>query len=121
MRAGLACGVELAVHHDAPRAHALHIAGHDGGAVADVVAVRQRSFEHVAQDLHVSVAMVAEASARRDAIFVDDAQVAESHMRRVVVVGKRKTVPALQPAVVGKAAVGRLAQHDHERPPMCMS
>jgi hypothetical protein len=84
--------VELAVQHAGAGAHALHVAGadHAGGrrrrrlAVAHRVLVRQRAFEHVADDLHVAVAMRAEAGAGGDAVFVDDTQVAHAHVRRVV-------------------------------------
>ena len=62
--------------------------------------------EDVADDLHVAMAVRAEAAARGDAVLVDDAQVAEAHVARVVVVGEREAVPALEPAVVGVAAFG---------------
>jgi hypothetical protein len=81
--------------------------------------VRQRAFEHVGQDLHIAVAVCAEASARRDEVFVDDAQVAHAHVCRVMVVGERKTVMALEPAMVGMAPVSGLAQRDHPTPPVC--
>jgi hypothetical protein len=69
--------VELAVAHAGAGAHALHLAGQDGRAIAHAVLVRQRAVEHVADDLHVAVAMGAEAGARGDAVFVDDPQVAQ--------------------------------------------
>ena len=86
-------------------------------AVAHAVLVRQRAFEHVADDLHVAVAVGAEAGAGGDAVLVDDAQVAEAHVARVVVVGEREAVVALEPAVVGVAAVGGFAQGDHAGAP----
>jgi len=108
--------IELAVHHATARAHALHVARPDDATargvacstrlpIAHAVLVRQLARDHVAHDLHVTVAVRAEAGAGRDAVFVDDAQVAEAHLLRVVVVGERETVKALQPAVVGIAAV----------------
>jgi hypothetical protein len=48
-----------------------------GLAVAHAVLVRQRAVEHVADDLHVAVAVGAEAGAGGDAVLVDDAQVAQ--------------------------------------------
>jgi hypothetical protein len=118
-RAG--CVVELAVSHAAARAHALHVAGPDdslrriavGAAGAHAVLVRQRAFEHVADDFHVAVAVRPEAAAGGNAVLVDDAEVAEAHARRVVVVGEREAVAAFQPAVVGVAAVAGLAKGDH--------
>ena len=120
--------VELAVQHPRAGAHALHVARPDhtrrlallgarGLAVAHVVLVCQRAVEHVADDLHVAVAMGAEAGARGDAVFVDDPQVAHAHVGRVVVVGKGKAVPTVQPAVLGMATVGSLAQGDHRSGP----
>ena len=115
--------VELAVLHAAAGAHALHVAGPDhagraAGAPVPMLSLCASSpVEHVADDLHVAVAVRAEAGARGDAVLVDDAQVAEAHVARVVVVGEREAVAALQPAVVGVAAVGRFAQGDHETSP----
>ena len=66
--------VELAVAHAAARAHALHVAGPDharrcvlGGTRAHAVLVRELAVEDVADDLHVAVAVRAEAAPRGDA------------------------------------------------------
>ncbi|EFK96889.1 hypothetical protein LDC_1093, partial [sediment metagenome] len=79
--------VELAVLHAGAGAHALHVAGADDarvgrtrGAIAHAVLVGERAVEHVADDLHFAVAMGAEAGAGCDAVFVDDAQVAHTHV-----------------------------------------
>ena len=64
----------------------------------------------------------AEAGARRDAVLVDDAQVAEAHVRRVVVVGEREAVVGLQPAVVGHGrGQPTLRNVISRRPPSWMS
>jgi len=68
---------------------------------------------HVADDLHVAVAVRAKTGAGRNAVFVDDAQVAPGHVRRVVVPGKGKAVKGLEPAVIGIAAVLGFAQRQH--------
>ena len=106
--------VELAVQHAIAGAHALHVAGRNGTAVAHVVLVRQLTRQHVADDLHVAVAVGAEAGAGSDAVFVDDAQIAQAHELRVVVTGKGETVEGLEPAVVGVAAVLRFAKGQHD-------
>ena len=80
--------VELAVHDAAPGAHALHVALADDGARARGVLVRQLAVEHVADDLHVPVAMRAEAGTRDHAVLVDDAQRPELHVLRIPVVGE---------------------------------
>ena len=93
--------VELAVLDAAAGAHALHVAGtdHAGRAAGAPVPMLSRCAsspdEHVADDLHVAMAVRAEAAARGDAVLVDDAQVAEAHVARVVVVGEREAVPLL--------------------------
>jgi hypothetical protein len=51
------------------------------------------------------VTVLTEALARRHAVFVDHAEVAPAHVRRVVVAGERERVVTLEPAVVRVAAV----------------
>ena len=85
-------GVELAVAHAGAGAHALDVARPDDRAGAHAVLVLERALEHVGDDLHVAVRVGAEPAARRDAIFVDHAQRAEAHVRRIVVVGERERV-----------------------------
>jgi hypothetical protein len=53
-------------------AHALHVTGRNALDIAHAVLVRKIAFQHVADDFHVAVTMVAEAGARRDAVLVDD-------------------------------------------------
>ena len=47
----------------------------------------------------------AEAAARGDVVLVDDAQGAEAHVRRIVVVREREGVARVEPAVVGVPAL----------------
>jgi hypothetical protein len=75
--------------------------------------VRERTFEHIADDFHIAVAVRAKARAGGNPVFVDHAQIAEPHMARVVVTGKRKAVIGLEPAVVGVAAFLGFAQSHH--------
>ena len=106
--------VELAVPDPRARAHALNLAGQDRGDLAHAVLVRQRAVEHIADDLHVAVAVRAETGARCNPVLVDHPQVAVAHVGRVVVIGKRKAVKALEPTVVGETSVGAAAQADHD-------
>jgi len=55
--------IELAVPHAAARAHALDTAVPDDGTRAHAVLVFQRAVEHIGNDLHVAVAVHAEAAA----------------------------------------------------------
>ena len=65
----------------------------------------QVAAQHIADDFHVTMAVRAKARARRNAVFVDDAQIAPAHELGVVVVGERKAVKRLEPAVIGVASV----------------
>src|SRR4030095_13075958 len=73
--------------------------------VADGIAMRQLALEHVADDLHVAVAVRAESLTGRDALLIDDAQRAELDVLRIEVVRERERVIRLQPAVIGIAAL----------------
>jgi len=67
--------------------------------------VFQRAFQHIAHDLHVTVAVGRKTFARRHPILVDDAQHRKLHVCRVMVIGERECVMAIQPSMVGVAAV----------------
>ena len=113
MRGLARCVVVLAVHHARAGAHALHLSRRDGLLIAHAVLVREPAFEHVADDLHVLVAMGAKARARGDMVFIDHAQVAKAHVARIVIARKREAVVRAQPAVVCMAAFAGFAQGDH--------
>jgi hypothetical protein len=57
--------------------------------------------------------MRTEPGAGRDAVLVDDAQRAKAHMRGIPILGKRKTVPGIKPAMLRVPAVARGANLDH--------
>jgi len=105
MRFTIRLVVELGVAHTRTSTHALHIPGGNAFDIAHVVLVGQIARQHVADDLHVLVAMGAKTGAWRDPVFVDHPQVAPTHELRVVVARKGKTVKRLQPTVVGVAPV----------------
>lgn len=109
--------VELAVANAGARRHALHVAGSDHRAVAHRVAVLERAIEHVRDNLHVTMAVRAEAAARLHAILVEDTERAKAHVRGVVVVGEREGVVAVQPAVVGVTSRIGAANRKHVRCP----
>ena len=106
-------GIELAVQDALAGAHALHLAAPDDAAVAEAVLVLEGAVENVRDDLHVAVAVHAEAAARRDAILVDHAQHAPAHVVRILIFGEGEAVARLQPAVVGEAAFGGKSWADH--------
>jgi len=96
--------VELGVAHTRTSTHALHIPGGNAFDIAHVVFVGQIARQHVADDLHVLVAVGAKTGARGNPVFIDHPQIAPAHELRVVVARKRKTVKRLQPTVVGIAS-----------------
>jgi hypothetical protein len=59
------------------------------------------------------MAVHAETAGGFDTVLVDHAQRAELHVLRIVIVGKRKTVKAVEPAVIDVAALSGFAQLDH--------
>src|SRR5690606_539312 len=81
------------------------------------VLVRQRAREHVAEDLHVRVAVRREAGAGGDAVLVDHAQRAEAHPARVVVVAEGERMAAVEPTGPDVAAVAGVALDDHAATP----
>jgi hypothetical protein len=67
----------------------------------------------VGDNLHLAMAVSAEASAALDCVFVDDAQGAEAHEFGVVVVGEGEGEFGIEPAVVGVAAIGGFTNCKH--------
>ena len=105
--------VEFAVHDALAGRHALHLAAPDDAAVAQAVLVLQGAGQDVGDDLHIPVAVRAEAHARRHAVLVDDAQDAPAHLGRVVILGEGEAVLRPQPAVVGVAALLGRSDDNH--------
>lgn len=90
--------------HATTGTHALNFARDDRRAMANGILVRQSTLDHVTDDLHVAMAVGAEALAWLHTILVDHAQRAPVHVADIVVIGERKAVPGLQPAVLGVTA-----------------
>ena len=105
--------VELAVGDTCPGRHALDVTGTNDGARSEAVLVGEPTFEDVGDDLHVVVRMRAEATAALDLILIDDAQLSEAHVLRVVVMAERERVLAVEPAEVAGAAIRAFANSDH--------
>src|SRR5690606_25593256 len=109
----LARAVELAVLDAVAGTHPLQFAGAQDAFAAGAVAVRERAFDDVAEDLHVGMAMRRETCAGRDAILVDHAQRPPAHPRRIVVLAERERVSAVEPAGTAAAAISGMAFDDH--------
>jgi hypothetical protein len=62
------------------------------------------ALDDVRDDLHVPVGVGRKARPPSDPVFVDDAQVPEPHVARVIVVGEAERVSAVKPAAKLAAA-----------------
>src|SRR5438552_6962333 len=100
------------MRHPRARAHSLQVARDDDRAIAHAVLVLERAFEDPGDDLHVAVAMGAEAFARLDGAVVDDTKRAKSHVLRVVIEGEGEGVIGVEPPVIEMPALGSGA-HRH--------
>src|SRR5713226_4333957 len=105
--------VELAVRYARPGAHPLHVAGPNHRTVAHAVAMFQRAGQNVGNDLHVAMRMRRKTLTRCDPVFVDDAQTAPVHVRRIVISIEREGVIRIEPPVIKVAAIFGFANRDH--------
>ena len=96
--------VKFTVRDPAPGADALDVSGFEHGFMPHAIAVLKRAAQDVGDDLHVAVRVRAEAAATGDRVVVDNAQRAEAHPTRLVIVRERKCVVGVQPTVVGVAS-----------------
>src|SRR5947208_4662907 len=94
-------GVELAMRDTGTGAHPLHFARLDPRPVTHAVSVCEGAVDDVRQDLHIAVGMHAEAATWLDTILIDDYEIAEAAVARIVVVREGKSVPSVEPPVVG--------------------
>jgi hypothetical protein len=72
------------------------------------------ALEYVGNDLHVTVPVRAKAHTGLHDVFIDHAQAGKTHVLRIVIIGKRKAMPALKPAVMGVSAFAGFSDGDHE-------
>lgn len=96
--------IEFAVGDAGTLAHSLKLAGSEDFAITHRISVFEGSLQHVRYDLHVVVGMGAKALAGSHEIFVHHPKGAKADVARVVVVGERKRMKGLEPAVVGVAS-----------------
>ena len=106
--------VELAVQDPGAGGHELNFTGMDDRTGAEAVLMLEPPFEHPGDDLHVAVAVGAEALARLHPILVDDPQDAEPHVGRFAVVGEGEGVPAVEPAQIAATPVAPPSDRYHE-------
>src|SRR5262249_54885627 len=79
------------------------------------VTVCERAFQHVSEDLHIAMAVSSKSRARSDSIFIDHAQIPEAQELGIVIIGKRKRVECVKPAMIRVASVLASADFYHSR------
>src|SRR5262249_24498108 len=85
----------------------------DYRTVPHAVAVLQRAVEHVGHDLHIRVRMHGKSPSAGHAVVVHHPQRAKVHVLGIIVVGKGKREPRIQPSVVCMSALVALANLHH--------
>src|SRR3954453_16081485 len=105
MHSFTAGGINLTMSNPAAGCHRLHFARANFAISAGAVAVAQRAFDHPGNDLHVLMAVLAEAASRLDNVVVDHSQGSVSHILRIVVAAEGKRMAAVEPADFGCAAL----------------
>src|SRR5262249_30580932 len=108
--------VELAVANSRSGAHLLHLARADHRPRAHAVLMLQRTFQHVGDDLHVTMRMVRKTIPRLYPVFIDHAQAAKAHKPAIVIITERKCVIRVEPAVVGVAPLSGPSYLNHCSP-----
>ena len=98
-------GIELTMPHSSSCAHKLNLPGIENPLVAEAVAMCQRTFQHIAENLHVPVRMLRKTLPGCDDIVVDDPQAPEPHVGGITVIRKTESVTTPEPSVIGKTAL----------------
>src|SRR6266480_7291696 len=73
----------------------------------------QRALQNVGKNLHVAMTVPGKTTSFLHDVFVDYTQTAESHVRRIVVITKRKGVIGIEPAEIEVTALLGFANLDH--------
>ena len=70
------------------------------------------AFEDIGENLHVPVRMGGKATTGGDAILIDDAKGAKTHVGGIMVARETETMLGIQPTVIGVATIFRFADGD---------
>ena len=92
--------VVLRVTDPRPGAHNLEFTCRYLLFITHAVLMLHRTFQYVGQDFHVFMGMRTKALACVNHVIVNHAQCREPHEIRVIVVGKRKGMPGIEPAMI---------------------
>src|SRR5688572_27470577 len=83
--------------------HALDVSRTYHGSIPHAVLVLQCPLKDIGNDLHVAVSMHWEATTGAHEVLVDYAQIAETHVPRVVVLVERERVISVEPTMIEMA------------------
>src|SRR6266851_5889414 len=108
--------IEFAVPNARAGRHPLHFAWLDYRPRAQTVTVFQRAVQNIGDDLHIAMGVHAETAAGSDPVFVDDPKTTKAHVGRIVVIAKRKRMPAVEPIDSGLPALVAASNADHDKP-----
>ncbi len=98
-------GVVLRVTHAGSGAHNLELTRRDLLFVTHAVLVLNGTRQDIGQNFHIFMGMRTKPLTAVDNIFVNHPQCREAHKVGVVVIGKRKGVVAVQPAMISMTAI----------------
>ena len=95
-----AAWVVLRVTDTRTRTHNLELTRRNLLFIAHAVLVLNSTFQHVGQNFHIFMRVSAEALPCFNHVVVNHAQRREAHKIRIVIVGKRESMPGVQPAMI---------------------
>src|SRR5712692_11970182 len=101
--------------HAGARAHALDFAGADNSGVADVVVLFQCASDDVSDNFHFAMAVRGKTARGADDVVVEDAQRAETHVGRIMVMVERKMPMGVKPIGFKVIALIRSNRLDHSQ------
>lgn len=106
-------GIDFGMDDPGAGTHVLRIAGPDDAMIAVQIRMPKLAFEDDSDDLHVAMRMQIESFAGSNHVVVHNAQRAEAHAKRVVVVAKAVQMFGVQPADICVAPAFWRKDADH--------
>ena len=106
--------IKLGVEDARARTHNLHVTGLGAAQVAAAVTVRDCTFTDIGYDLHILVRVRIKPCACLDDVIIDNPQSSKPHTLGVVVVGKTKVMPRVQPTMVGVTELLKGISFNHD-------
>jgi hypothetical protein len=108
--------VKFTVDHSCSGRHRLNRVGAEYVLLPHAVLVREAAIKYVSEDLHVAVSMCAEPPSGSDAVVVQDAQRAETHVRGIVITREGEGMVCVEPAMIDVTPLFAAPNSDHKLP-----